>query len=250
MGRLAGKRAVITGAAGGIGRAAALLFAREGARVLCVDKAEAAGETARELGEAGLFAVGDVADEVFVRRAMDRAQAELGGLDVCWANAGINNGRTPIVELTAEAWSEVMRVNLLGAFLAVKHAAPLIAAAGGGSIILTSSAAGLRAGASGAAYSASKAGVISLAQKAANELAPQQVRVNAIAPGVIETGMTRALFDNPQTRARIGENNPLGRGGSAEEIALAGLYLASDESAYVTGAVIPVDGGLSSSLPR
>ena len=145
-----------------------------------------------------------------------------------------------------------MRVNLIGPFLAIKYAAPLIAQRGGGSVICTASVAGLRSGAGGAAYSASKAGVINLVQTAAQQLSVSGVRVNAICPGLIETGMTQPLYDLARASGqeeRLGELNPLRRGGEPREIAQAALFLASDDSSYVNGTALVVDGGLSSSHP-
>jgi len=146
----------------------------------------------------------------------------------------------------------VLRVNLIGPFLAIKHAAPHMISRGKGSIVLTASVAGLRANAGGHPYSASKAGVISLAQTSANSLAGTGVRVNAICPGLIETGMTKPVFDRARSKGtedRIGQLNPLKRAGVPEEIAGAALFLASDDASYVNGQAIVVDGGLSSSHP-
>jgi NAD(P)-dependent dehydrogenase (short-subunit alcohol dehydrogenase family) len=255
MGRLQDRTAVITGAGSGIGRAASLLFAREGARLVCVDCVDSAHETAAMIGKAGGQAValqGDAADEPFVKSYVDRATAEFGSLDVVWANAGISGGWTPLDEQTADYWAEILRVNLIGAFLAVKHAARAMIPAGKGSIICTASVAGIRSGAGGPAYSASKAGVISLAQTSANEFYGTGVRVNAIAPGLIETGMTKPIFDGARARGnedKIGQLNPLTRYGVPDEIARAGLFLASDDASYVNGQTIAVDGGLSTSHP-
>jgi NAD(P)-dependent dehydrogenase (short-subunit alcohol dehydrogenase family) len=255
MGRLEGRTAVITGAASGIGRAASLLFAREGAKVLCVDRAEAVTDTAdmiRGAGGKSLALTGDAGDDAFVQSFIARAVSEFGGLDVVWANAGVSGGFAPLEEQTAEYWAEILRINLIGAFLAVKHASAVMIPAGRGSIICTASVAGLRSGAGGPAYSASKAGVISLAQTAANELYGTGVRVNAIAPGLIETGMTKPIFDGARARGnedKIGQLNPLTRYGVPDEIAHAGLFLASDDASYVNGQTIAVDGGLSTSHP-
>ena len=255
MGRLSGRTAVITGAGSGIGRAASLLFAREGASMVCADRADSVEETAKMIAQAGGKAVamqGDAGDEAFVKSYVDRAQAEFGSLDVVWANAGISGGWMPLDEQTPDYWTEILRVNLIGAFLAVKHASRVMIPAGKGSIICTASVAGIRSGAGGPAYSASKAGVISLAQTSANEFYGTGVRVNAIAPGLIETGMTKPIFDGARARGnedKIGQLNPLTRYGVPDEIAHAGLFLASDDASYVNGQTIAVDGGLSTSHP-
>jgi NAD(P)-dependent dehydrogenase (short-subunit alcohol dehydrogenase family) len=255
MGRLAGKRAIVTGAASGIGRAAAQLFAREGARVLCVDRTEAVHDTARaivEAGGAGEAMLGDAGLEADVQRYVAHALAAFGGLDVLYANAGISGGYMPVTEQTVDQWQEVLRINLIGPFLAIKHAVPHMIAQKKGAIICTASVAGLRANAGPTAYSASKAGVISLVQTTANELYGTGVRVNAICPGLIETGMTKPIFDGARARGnegKIGQLNPTARYGHPPEIANMALFLASDEASYVNGQAIPVDGGLTSSLP-
>ena len=240
MERLKGKVAIVTGAASGIGKATVELFRSEGATVVGADAAEGADVRA------------DAGSESDVRALVERAAREHGGLDVFFANAGISGGFASISEQTEADWAEILRVNLIGPFLAIKHSAPLMNLRGGGSIICTASVAGLRSGAGGAAYSASKAGVINLVQTAANQLAGSGIRVNAICPGLIETGMTRPIYEMARASGqeeRIGEINPLRRGGEPAEIARAALYLASDESSYVNGAALVVDGGLSSSHP-
>ena len=256
MGRLEGKAAIVTGAGSGIGRASALLFANEGARVLAVDRDEPGlKETllrcAKPASAMTAFAA-DVGDEAAVKALVGRAVERFGGIDVLYANAGISGGLTPFFEQTVEQWREVLRVNLIGPFLAIKHAAPHMIARGRGSIVLTASVAGLRANAGGSPYSASKAGVISLAQTTANSLLGTGVRVNAICPGLIETGMTRPIFEAARERGsegKIGQLNPSLRAGAPEEIAAMALFLASDESSYVNGQAFPVDGGLSSTHP-
>jgi NAD(P)-dependent dehydrogenase (short-subunit alcohol dehydrogenase family) len=254
-GRLEGRGALVTGAASGIGRASARRFAAEGARVICFDRAEAVEETARLIGEAGGTAIavkGDAGSEADVKAAIDKVVAEFGRLDVVFANAGVSGGWTPMEEVSPEFWIDVLKVNLIGPFLAIKHASPIMRAAGKGSIICTASVAGIRSGAGGVPYSASKAGVINLVQTTANVLYGTNVRVNAICPGLIETGMTAPIYKAARDRGtddKIGQLNPLKRGGEADEIAGAALFLASDDSSYVNGQAIAVDGGLSSSHP-
>lgn len=240
MQRLAGKVAIVTGAASGIGKATVELFRSEGATVVGADVGDGADVQA------------DAGREEAVRSLVEAVAVEHGGLDIFFANAGISGGFATITEQTETDWAEILRVNLIGPFLAIKYAAPVIAQRGGGSIICTASVAGLRSGAGGAAYSASKAGVINLVQTAAQQLSGSGVRVNAICPGLIETGMTKPMYDIARERgqeARIGELNPLRRGGEPDEIANAALFLASDESSYVNGTALVVDGGLSSSHP-
>lgn len=255
MARLAGKAAVVTGAASGIGRASAELFASEGAKVVVVDFAPEIAETANAVNAAGGSAIAvraDVSIETEIARAIDLAAEKFGRLDVVFANAGISGGLTRFLELDAGDWTRVLQVNLIGTYLAVKHAARIMIPQKTGSIICTASVAGLRSGAGPAPYSASKAGVISLVQTGANYLAGTGVRVNAICPGLIETGMTKPIFDYARAHGsadKIGQLNPLKRYGEPEEIAQMALFLASDDASYVNGQAIAVDGGLSSSLP-
>ncbi|HME40853.1 MAG TPA: SDR family NAD(P)-dependent oxidoreductase [Steroidobacteraceae bacterium] len=255
MNTLQGKIALVTGAASGIGRASAMLFAAEGAAVVALDLApqvEATVSAIRAAGGRAIALVKDSSEEADVAGAVALAVKEYGGLDVCYANAGISGDPVPFFEETAEHWTRVLKVNLIGAFLAAKYAALEMVKRRRGSIICTASVAGLRSGAGPMPYSASKAGVISLVQTAANQLTGTGVRVNAICPGLIETGMTRPIFEQARARGsegKIGQLNPLRRFGVPNEIAQTALFLASDASSYVNGQAIAVDGGLSSSLP-
>lgn len=241
MGVLDGKVAIVTGAASGIGRAAAELFAREGAAVVAADRV--AGDGMRQL---------DAGSEDEVKGLVERSVADFGGLDIIFANAGISGGMASMFEQSAADWAEILRVNLIGPFLLTKYAAPHIKERGGGSVICTASVAGIRAGAGGAAYSASKAGLINFVKVAATQLAGSNVRVNAICPGLVETGMTAELFEWARStgrESRIGRLNALRRGGKPAEIASVALFLASEAASYVNGQAIAVDGGLSASHP-
>jgi NAD(P)-dependent dehydrogenase (short-subunit alcohol dehydrogenase family) len=201
----------------------------------------------------------DAADDKAISDVCNQALREQGRLDIFFANAGIVSSRT-LENTTGERFTNVMRVNALSCFLAVKHASAAMKQTNeargkplsGGSIILTASIAGIRSGAGPVDYSASKAAVNSIAQTAAWQLQRTDIRVNALCPGLIETGMTAPVFDHARQRGtadRIGQLNPMGRYGVAEEIANAALFLASDDSSYVNGQVFAVDGGLTASVP-
>jgi len=255
MGRLQGKSVIITGAASGIGRAASLLFTQQGARLIAVDRSEAVHETAelvRAQGGTVQAMVGDAGSEDDVKAYIAKAIAAHGKLDAIWANAGVSGGLVPLAEQTVEHWQEVLRINLIGPFLAIKHSIPHMVQQGFGAIVCTASVAGLKSGASGHPYAASKAGVISLVQTTAYSLSGTGVRINAVCPGLIETGMTKPVFDGARARGtehKIGQLNPLKRAGQPHELATMGLFLVSDEASYVNGQAIAVDGGLTASMP-
>jgi NAD(P)-dependent dehydrogenase (short-subunit alcohol dehydrogenase family) len=255
MGELSGKRAIVTGAASGIGRASALLFAREGARVVAVDIDPAVHATAAAIAADGGSALAvqcDASSEAGVREFVEQCVRGFGGVEVLFANAGVSGHNGRLEEQTLAVWMKVLSVNLVGTFLAIREVLPHMRSQGAGSIVCTASVAGLRANAGPVAYAASKAGVISLVQTVAHELYGTGIRINAVSPGLIETGMTAPLFAAARARgseAKIGQLNPLARYGKPEEIARAALFLASDASSYVNGHNCVVDGGLSSSHP-
>ncbi len=253
MGMLDGKVAIITGAGSGIGRASAIRFAAEGAKLILGDKSDAVHDVAKAIGNAAVAIQMDAGLEADVIKLVEAAKGHFGGLNIAFANAGISGGLPGIFDETPEGFAEILRVNLIGPFLMVKHAGKAMADAGnGGSIICTASVAGIRSGAGGPAYSASKAGVINFTQVSAQQLCDTGVRCNAICPGLTETGMTKPTFDYAREKEvmhKMGRLNPLRRAAQPEELANVALFLASDQSSYVNGQAIAVDGGLSSSHP-
>ncbi len=247
--RLVGKRAIITGAGSGIGRAIALHFAREGARVALIDIAEGPlRATAAAIGEAALPLVADVTDEGQMAEAVGRAVAAWGGLDIVVPNAAVQLfGQDDRADwLDAAVWRRTIEINLTGAFLACKHGIAALLASGGGCVVCTASPTSLYGVAPGFdAYSASKAGVLGLVRVMASDYAREGVRVNAVIPGFTDTPLVRAIMADDAERGKLIGAIPLGRPGKAEEVAAVVAFLASDEATYVTGAAWAVDGGMT-----
>ena len=245
MNRLAGKVAIITGAARGMGAATARLFASEGARVVIADVLDAEGDSlAREIGQASLFQHHDVADEDSWQRVVREAIAHFGGVDVLVNNAGILLMKG-LLDIQKQEFERVLAINLVGTFLGIKNTAPQMIERGGGAIVNISSVDGMKGSNSTGAYSASKWGVRGLTKVAAMELGHRGVRVNSIHPGGVNTVM--GVRPGPEGLAmaqKFYQGIPLGRIGQPEEIARVTLFLASDESSYVCGAEIVVDGGM------
>jgi NAD(P)-dependent dehydrogenase (short-subunit alcohol dehydrogenase family) len=248
MGRLDGKVAVITGAAGGIGREAALLFSDEGASVCVADVSAEAGEEVAAAARDAFFQQVDVTDPASVE-AMYAATAErYGGVDILYNNAGIMPADdASVLETEPEAWERVLDVNAKGVYLCCRHGIPRLLERGGGSVINVASFVALvGAATSQIAYTASKGAVLSLTRELAVEFARQGVRVNALCPGPVETPLLLRLFeDDPAAYERRRVHLPMGRLAKAREIAQGALFLASDESSYVTGSTFLVDGGLT-----
>jgi NAD(P)-dependent dehydrogenase (short-subunit alcohol dehydrogenase family) len=248
--QLAGKVALITGGASGIGRATAHLFALEGAAVVIADMNARAGETtADEIKQAGgsaCFEPADVTQVTDCRRVVERTIREFGKIDILFNNAGIIR-RATILDLSEEDWDRVMAVNVKSIYLLSREVIPHMQKAGGGSIINTASGWGLTGGAKAAVYCASKGAVVLLTKAMAVGHGPQNIRVNCICPGDTDTGMLRneaqQLGEASDRFLAEAAKRPLGRVGSPEEIAQAALYLASDASSFVTGTALVVDGG-------
>ncbi len=250
MASLAGKVAIITGASSGIGRATAQLFAEEGARVVVTARRQDAldalvGEIAARRGEAVAVA-GDVGDPESAKTLVDVAVERFGGVDIAFNNAGTLGVVGPIAELSLEAWRATLDTNLTAAFLGAKHQLPAMVERGGGSLIFTSTFVGYSAGFPGlAAYAASKAGLIGLTRVLAAEFGSAGVRINAILPGGTDTPMGQTVANTDEARSFVAGLHALKRMALPEEIARSVLYLASDQSSFVTGAAMLVDGGVS-----
>jgi NAD(P)-dependent dehydrogenase (short-subunit alcohol dehydrogenase family) len=250
MGRLDGKVAIITGAASGMGRAAAVRFAGEGAAVVIADLNEDGGKAAvrdcKENGGRAVFQKTDVASEAGIKAMVERAVKEFGRLDITFNNAGLPGALGSIEQTSVEDWDRTFAVLTRGVFLGIKHSVPEMRKAGGGSIISTASVAGLAGGYGPHAYSAAKAGVINLTRSAALEVAKHKIRVNCICPGGINTPIFTFLTPDPKVMDQLlSPMQPLRRAGMPEDIANMALFLASDESEWITGVAMVVDGGLT-----
>ncbi|MEW8971905.1 SDR family NAD(P)-dependent oxidoreductase [Mesobacillus jeotgali] len=245
--RFENKTAIITGGASGIGRAAALRFAHEGAQVvigdLNVDGGRATAGLIEEQGGSALFAEINVSDSKQMKELISVTVETFGKLDILFNNAGIGNPNVKSVDLAEEEWDQIIDINLKGVFLGIKYAVPEMKKTGGGAIINTSSLLGIKGQKYLAAYNASKAGIILLTKNAALEYGRDGIRVNAIAPGVIDTKIIDGWKNDERKWPIISRANALGRIGTPEEVADAVLFLASDEASFITGATLSVDGG-------
>jgi NAD(P)-dependent dehydrogenase (short-subunit alcohol dehydrogenase family) len=247
-GTFAGKVAFVTGAANGIGRAAALAFAREAASVVVADVSEKGNkETARMVEELGAHALAincDVRRNEDVQRALNATIEKFGRLDFAFNNAGIEYAIKPAADVTEEEWDRIMDIDLRGVFLCMKHQIPLMLKQGGGAIVNNSSGAGVRGFKGGAAYVAAKHGVIGLTKAAALDYAASHIRINAVCPGIIDTPMMdRFSGGTPEGRQAVIAQEPVGRMGKPEEIGAAVVWLCSDAAAFVIGHAMVVDGG-------
>jgi len=243
--RLKNKIAVITGAGSGMGRAMAQMFAAEGAKIVCADISGQEREVAAAIGDAAIAIHADVAKETDVQSMIAAAEQTFGRLDILCNNAGFGGGMAPLHEQSTENWDRVHAVNLRGVFFGMKYGVISMLKTGGGAIVNTTSASGVVGWKHHSIYGAAKAGVNQLTKTAALDYAGNNIRVNAIAPGTIWTGLVPASRENPTPPPGIWKlpGIPMDRWGLASEIAAAALFLASDESSYITGTILPVDGG-------
>lgn len=243
------KVALVTGGSSGIGRAAALLFAREGAKVVVADIQASGGEETvgmiKEAGGDAIFVKTDVSKGSDVKALINKTVEHYGSLDCAFNNAGVDNRPAPIVDQEEEQWDRVININLKGVWLCMKYEVAQMLKQGGGTIVNTASVAGLVGFRNMTPYTASKFGVVGLSKTVALEYAQANIRVNAVCPGVIHTPMVEhAVGSNPQALARVAAMGPVGRMGQPEEVAEAVVWLSSDAASFVTGHAMAVDGGL------
>jgi NAD(P)-dependent dehydrogenase (short-subunit alcohol dehydrogenase family) len=252
MGKLKGKTAIITGGAGGIGQAAAALFLHEGAAVMLVDRDEGVlREACERLGRHCSFVAADVAEHASARRYEGATVDKFGGVDILFANAGMEGPCASVRDLSVEDFDRVQAVNVRGVFLGIREVAPQMAKRGGGSIVITSSVAGLIGSPNLSAYVTSKHALLGLARASALDLAGDHIRVNTVNPGPIDNRMMRSIEDQlapgqgGAVKQAFEQKVALGRYGTNEEIARLALFLASDDSSYCTGSVFVADGGFT-----
>jgi NAD(P)-dependent dehydrogenase (short-subunit alcohol dehydrogenase family) len=247
MSQFVGKVALITGGNAGIGRAAAIEFAKQGAKVVVSGRREKEGHEViaeiKALGGEAIFVKTDVSKASDVKAMIEQTLAKFGRLDFAFNNAGVEQMLTPLPEQTEEAYDQIMDINVKGVWLSLKHEIPAMLKTGGGAIVNNSSVAGLVGAATVPIYVASKHAVNGLTKSVALEYAKQNVRVNAVAPGAIETRMFRDFAAAPEVRRMMEGAHPMGRIGQPEEIASTVVWLCSDGASFITGQILPVDGG-------
>jgi NAD(P)-dependent dehydrogenase (short-subunit alcohol dehydrogenase family) len=245
MGRLQDKVAIVTGAGSGMGKEMALLFAREGAKVVCADRSGAEEKIAAQIGAAAVAVYADVSISADIQNMIRIAEQRFGRLDVLVNNAGFGGPMRPLHEQPEDDYDVIQAVNLKGVFLGMKYGITSMLKTGGGAIVNTASAAGLVGMKHHSIYGAAKAGVIQLTKTAALDYATQNIRVNAICPGMTWTGLVKASVEHPvpPPGTKPPFNVPMDRWGLASELAAAALFLASDDASYITGVALPVDGG-------
>jgi NAD(P)-dependent dehydrogenase (short-subunit alcohol dehydrogenase family) len=246
MGRLDGKVAIVTGAGSGMGRASVRLFAAEGARVVCADRSGAQDEAAKEIGADAVAVQVDVSDSAQVKAMIDAAVSAFGRLDVLFNNAGFGGAYAPLADVDEETFDRIVATNFKGVYLGMRHAIPVMTSQGGGSIVNTTSAASLVGMKNLSVYGGAKGAVVMMSKAAALDYAEYGIRVNCVCPGVTWTGLAGADgIDQPPPDRQPPIGAPIKRWGLADDVARAALYFASDESSFVTGTALAVDGGYS-----
>ncbi len=248
MGKLDNKTAFITGAGSGMGKAQAVLFAKEGARVIAADiNVEGVKETEKQIKEAGGEALAvelDVSSKASVEEAVQKGLEKYGAIDVLSNTAGILDGYAPTLETSEELWDKILNINLKGVYYVTNAVLPQMIERSGGVVINIASIAAFVAGGGGAAYTSAKHAIAGYTKQLSFDYGPKGIRANAIAPGAVETGMTKQIFEEGSAAVMEAVNSvPAGRYGQAEEIAAAALFLASEDASFVHGAILPVDGG-------